>query len=40
MPKQVPHGGTLVDLMAADKAAVAASATKTIDVTERQSCDI
>jgi len=40
MPKQVPHGGTLVDLMAADKAAVTASATKTIDVTERQSCDI
>ena len=38
--KQVPHGGTLINLFAADKAAVAASATKTIAITERQSCDV
>jgi len=38
--KQQPHGGKLVDLFAADKAAVEASATKTIDITERQSCDV
>merc|ERR1719182_53700 len=40
--KQVPHGGKLVDLFVAegDKAAVAASATKTVEITERQSCDV
>ena len=38
--KQVPHGGTLINLFAEDKAAVAASATKTIEITERQSCDV
>jgi len=40
--RQVPHGGTLIDLFApeAEKAALAASATKTIDITERQSCDV
>jgi len=40
--KQVPHGGTLVDLFApaADRAAIAASADLTIDITERQSCDV
>jgi len=40
--KQVPHGGTLIDLFAADgeKAALAASADKSIDITERQSCDV
>merc|ERR1719454_2424604 len=40
--RQVPHGGTLVDLFVpeAEKAAVAKSATKTVDITERQSCDV
>merc|ERR1719258_526499 len=38
--KQVPHGGTLVNLMAADPAAAGAEATKTIEITERQSCDV
>jgi len=38
--KQVPHGGTLIDLFASDTAATAASATKTIEITERQSCDV
>merc|ERR1719160_1167083 len=40
--KQTPHGGKLIDLMVpdAEKDAVKASATKTIDITERQSCDI
>jgi len=39
---QVPHGGTLIDLFApeAELAALAASADKTIDITERQSCDV
>jgi sulfate adenylyltransferase len=40
--KQVPHGGKLIDLMApeADRAALAASADKVVEITERQSCDI
>jgi len=40
--KQTPHGGTLIDLFApeAELAALAASADKTIDITERQSCDV
>jgi len=40
--KQTPHGGTLIDLFAAeaDKADLAASADVTIDITERQSCDV
>jgi len=38
--KQVPHGGKLINLFSDDKAAVAATATKTVDITERQSCDI
>ena len=40
--KQVPHGGTLVDLFVPEDkvAAVAASADATIDITERQSCDV
>jgi len=38
--KQVPHGGTLVDLFAADKAATTASATATIELNDRQSCDV
>merc|ERR1719253_621546 len=40
--KQVPHGGTLIDLFAPDgeRAALAASADKVIDITERQSCDV
>lgn len=40
--KQVPHGGTLVDLFApaADCAGIAASADLTLDITERQSCDV
>jgi len=40
--KQVPHGGKLVDLFVpeADVAALAATATKTIEITERQSCDV
>jgi len=38
--KQTPHGGTLIDLFAADAASVAATATKTIEITERQSCDV
>jgi len=37
-----PHGGTLIDLFVpeGDVAGVAASATKTVDITERQSCDV
>merc|ERR1719159_602554 len=40
--KQTPHGGMLIDLMApaGEADAVKATATKTIDITERQSCDI
>jgi len=40
--KQVPHGGKLIDLFAPDgeRAAIAASADKTVEITERQSCDI
>ncbi len=40
--KQEPHGGVLVDLFAAeaDKAAVVASATHTVELTDRQSCDV
>ena len=38
--KQTPHGGTLIDLFVADTAAVAATADKTVDITERQSCDV
>jgi sulfate adenylyltransferase len=40
--RQTPHGGKLIDLFVpdADKAAVIASADKTIDITERQSCDV
>merc|ERR1719261_1652365 len=38
--RQQPHGGTLVDLFADDKAAVAASATATIELNDRQSCDV
>jgi len=40
--RQVPHGGTLVDLFAADadKAGVAASATAKIELNDRQSCDV
>jgi len=40
--KATPHGGTLIDLFVpeGDVAAVAASADKTIDITERQSCDV
>jgi len=38
--KQVPHGGTLVDLFSADKEATVASATATIELNDRQSCDV
>ena len=40
--KAAPHGGKLIDLFAADgeKDALIKSADKTIDITERQSCDI
>jgi len=40
--KQTPHGGTLIDLFApeAERAAVAASADKVIEITNRQSCDV
>ena len=38
--KQTPHGGKLIDLFVSDAAAVAATADKTIDITERQSCDV
>merc|ERR1719486_238922 len=40
--KQVPHGGTLVDLMVPteEAAAVVESATVTIELTDRQSCDV
>lgn len=39
---QTPHGGNLVDLMVGDgaKAAVAASATKTIELSDRNACDV
>ena len=41
-PPQTPHGGVLVDLMAPDaqKAGLAASADATIELTDRQSCDV
>lgn len=38
--KQVPHGGKLVDLMAADMKAAKASADMTVELTDRQSCDV
>merc|ERR1719201_1964282 len=38
--KQVPHGGTLVNLFGGDKDALVSSADKTIEITERQSCDV
>ena len=38
--KQTPHGGTLINLFTGDAAAVAATADKTINITERQSCDV
>merc|ERR1719453_1711830 len=38
--KQVPHGGTLVNLFGGDKDALISSADKTIEITERQSCDV
>merc|ERR1719183_1961381 len=39
---QTPHGGTLIDLFApeGEVAALAATADKTIEITERQSCDV
>jgi sulfate adenylyltransferase len=36
----VPHGGTLIDLFADDKAAAKAGVDKTIELTDRQSCDV
>jgi len=38
--KQTPHGGKLVDLFVADKAAAAASADITVELNDRQSCDV
>ena len=38
--KQVPHGGTLVDLFAEDKAAAKAGVSHTVELTDRQSCDV
>jgi len=40
--KAAPHGGTLINLFApeGEVADIAASADKTVDVTERQSCDV
>merc|ERR1719194_5816 len=40
--KQQPHGGTLVDLMApaSDVESIVASADVTIELTDRQSCDV
>jgi len=40
--KQVPHGGALIDLMvpAGEVEAVKATATKTIELNDRQSCDV
>ena len=40
--KQVPHGGKLVDLMApaSDVESIVASADVTIELTDRQSCDV
>ena len=37
-----PYGGTLVDLMApdAEKAAIKASATKTLECSDRNACDV
>lgn len=39
---QVPHGGTLVDLMADDgmKGALISSTTHSVDLTHRQACDV
>ena len=36
----MPHGGTLIDLFADDKAAAKAGVDKTIELTDRQSCDV
>jgi len=38
--RQTPHGGKLIDLFVADKAAAVASADMTIELTDRQSCDV
>jgi len=38
--KQTPHGGTLISTFVEDKAAAKAEATKTIEMTDRQSCDV
>ena len=38
--KQVPHGGTLVDLMTDDKDAAIAKATVELEASDRQLCDV
>jgi sulfate adenylyltransferase len=38
--KQVPHGGSLVNLFTEDKAGAKAGVEKTIELTDRQSCDV
>jgi sulfate adenylyltransferase len=38
--KQVPHGGKLIDLMAADAAAAATGTDMTVELNDRQSCDV
>ncbi|KAJ1461775.1 hypothetical protein M885DRAFT_506893 [Pelagophyceae sp. CCMP2097] len=38
--RQVPHGGKLVNLMAPDVSAASAGVTHTVEMTERQSCDV
>ena len=36
----MPHGGTLINLFTEDKAAAKAGVDKTIELTDRQSCDV
>jgi len=40
MAKQMPHGGKLVDLFTDGSGLAVSDATKTIQITERQSCDV
>jgi hypothetical protein len=38
--KQTPHGGKLIDLFVEDKAAAKAAADMTVELNDRQSCDV
>ena len=40
MSRQAPHGGTLINLFTEDKDGAKAGVAKTIELTDRQSCDV